>query len=295
MVEQADFHQVEGFLQSDGQGGVGLVEVRLLDPQRRRLLEILQTQGAKFFDELLDCGGWLKVELEDALSQLAAQGLVSSDSFAGFRALALRTGPKPVYRSRASRGYGGGGHGALDNAGRWSLVRDGAPLEDPWEAVQYIAQVLLKRYGVVFRQLLDVESNVPSWRELHYIYRRMEARGEVRGGRFVKGFFGEQLALPEAVGALRRIENKHDGTLLSINAADPLNLSGVICTQRAPALSKNRILFRGGKPIATLTAGNISWLEPVGEQEQWAAQQKLISVPTSKAKKYRHPKKLVAS
>ncbi len=257
----------------------------------RRILEILHVQGARFFDELLDCGGWLKVELEDALSELAAQGLVNSDSFAGFRALASRSGPKPAYRARASFRN----PAALDNAGRWSLVRAGQPVEDPWKSVQYIAWVLLKRYGVVFRQLLDVESSVPGWRELHYIYRRMEARGEVRGGRFVSGFSGEQFALPEAVGTLRSSERNREDALLSISAADPLNLTGVICAQRTPALGKNRILFRGGKPIATLIADQVTWLEPISAQEQWAARQKLISVPARKIEKYRHRRWLALS
>ena len=256
-----------------------------LSANARRVLEIIRDGGARFFDELVDCGGWLKVEVENALSELAARGLVASDSFSGFRALAATAGDKSGSRfARRPRNHCG-----LDNAGRWCLVRDFPPVEDHWESVEHIARVLLKRYGVVFRKLLELESNLPGWRDLHYIYRRMEARGEVRGGRFVNGFSGEQFALPDAVGALRRIERKRDDALLSVSAADPLNLSGVILPgERTPALGKNRILFRNGNLIATLTADKVTWLEPVPRREQWAAQQKLISVPASKPEKYRH-------
>jgi ATP-dependent Lhr-like helicase len=251
----------------------------------RRILEILQDQGARFFDELVECGGWLKVEVENALSELVTVGMVTSDSFSGFRALASRSGQKSGYRSRQRAR----GHSMLDNAGRWSLLRGGQDEEDRWQTVEYIAQVLLKRYGIVFRKLLDLENNLPSWRELHYVYRRMEARGEVRGGRFVHGFSGEQFALPEAVGSLRRIDRERDDALVSISAADPLNLTGTILPgERVTAISKNRILFRNGTPMATLTADEVTWLEKITEQEQWAARQKLISVPMVKPEKYRH-------
>src|SRR6185436_8601641 len=120
------------------------------------------------------------------------------------------------------------------------------------ETVEGVAWTLLRRYGVVFRKLLARESLLPPWRDLLLVYRRLEARGEIRGGRFVDGFSGEQFALPEAVGRLRSIRKEPArGTLISVSAADPLNLLGVVHSEeRLPALSGNRLLFRDGEPIA---------------------------------------------
>ena len=271
-----------------------LADPRQLTANARRILEILGQRGPQFFDELLDCGGWLKSEVENALSELAARGFAASDSFCGLRALASPAARKSARRSRHSRQRGRGRVADLDNAGRWFLLRGNpptaapteVPTKDRWEPVAYIAAVLLKRYGVVFRNLLEGENNLPRWRDLQYMYRRMEGRGEVRGGRFVEGFSGEQFALPEAVGLLRRMERADGHGLVSISAADPLNLTGILLPgERAPALSNNRILFRGGTPIATLTAGTLAWLEPLPEAQQQDARRRLISVPGAKARR----------
>ena len=272
------------------------------DPQHlsanaRRIVDSLRRRGPQFYDELLDCGGWLASEVTSALSELAACGVVASDSFGGLRALVSggkqKSAHRHRHRHRAGRHAPSGGRSPLDNTGRWFLLRSNeptdAPAEDRWESVEYIAQALLKRYGIVFRKLLDGERNLPPWRDLHYVYRRMEARGEVRGGRFVGGIEGEQFALPEAVGALRRSERTDNNALISISAADPLNLTGILLpVDRAPATGKNRILFRNGTPIATLTAGKVNWLTLVPEREQWSAQQKLIALPAVRVKAERH-------
>jgi ATP-dependent Lhr-like helicase len=120
-----------------------------------------------------------------------------------------------------------------------------------------VARQLLRRYGVVFRDLLAREVLVESWRDLLIIYRRMEMKGEVRGGRFVSGFVGEQFALPEAVEALRMIRkgSGSTGTEIKLSACDPLNLSGVILPgPRVPAVPSNFIVFRDGLPVRTVTA-----------------------------------------
>ena len=245
-----------------------------------RVVAIIRDNGAQFYDDLLDAGGWLKSELEIALAELAAHGVIASDSFCGLRALVgapKKSSRRRRYASPVSD---------LERAGRWFLLRDKSPADDGnpdrWAAVEYIAGVLLRRYGVVFRALLQAENNLPAWRDLHYVYRRMEARGEVRGGRFVGGFAGEQFALPEAVAVLRRHERDADDSLISISAADPLNLTGVILPgARTPATAKNRILLRGGIPVATLTAGKTIYLAEVSEREQWRVQQKLIAPPVT--------------
>ena len=127
-----------------------------------------------------------------------------------------------------------------------------------------MARVLLQRYGVVFWRLLEREAAwLPPWRDLLRVYRRLESRGDVRGGRFVAGFSGEQYALPSAVSALRQIRRQPDlGTLVSLSAADPLNLVGILTPgPRLAATTGNRLLYRDGLPIALLSSGNVQFLD----------------------------------
>jgi len=256
---------------------------------------MLSEHGAQFFDDLLSQGGGLSLESEQGLSELVTLGLVTSDNYAGLRALTGTEKSNRFIRGRKSRAK----ISAMDNAGRWSLIQTEFSIHDryqaqesgldSWESVEYIAKVLLRRYGIVFRRILDLESSVPSWRELHYVYRRMEARGEVRGGRFVDGLAGEQFALPEAVGLLRKTEKQEDQNLISISAADPLNLTGTILPgERVAAIRKNRILFRNGKPVATLIAGEVNWLENMDQASQWQAHEKLIRTSTARPGKPRY-------
>jgi ATP-dependent Lhr-like helicase len=174
----------------------------------------------------------------------------------------------------------------MEEAGRWALVRragaDAAaeagsagkparkPRTDP-ETLEYIAMTLLRRYGVMFWRLLEREATwLPSWRELLPVFHRLEARGEIRGGRFVAGFSGEQFALPEAIPLLREVRRRpHDGNLVCISGVDPLNLCGTLLPgDKVPALAGNRVLFRDGLPVATIIAGKISYLvDPGGERE----------------------------
>ncbi|MEJ2761560.1 MAG: DEAD/DEAH box helicase, partial [Gammaproteobacteria bacterium] len=184
-----------------------------LSPPAQRVLETLARRGASFFIDIVRDSGQLRTQAEEALAELAAWGRVTSDSFAGLRALITPAGQRPRFgrqhRRRRSQGAAG-----IDVAGRWSLLpedSDANALPEPagWmktdpETLDFVARTLLRRDGVVFHRVLARESQLPPWRDLLYAYRRMEARGEIRGGRFVEGFAGEQFALPEAVGLLRK-------------------------------------------------------------------------------------------
>jgi len=148
----------------------------------------------------------------------------------------------------------------MEGAGRWTVLE--APERDGSE-IEAVAWGLLRRWGVVFRALLERESALPRWIDLLRCFRRLEARGEIRGGRFVAGFSGEQFALPEAVGALRdRRKPEDDAELLSLSAADPLNLLGVVLPgPRLAAIASNRLLLRGGVVLAVKDGGEIRFLQ----------------------------------
>jgi ATP-dependent Lhr-like helicase len=156
--------------------------------------------------------------------------------------------------------------------------RKATPVADP-EVVEHVARTLLKRYGVVFWRLVAREAEwLPPWRELARVYRRLEARGEIRGGRFVAGVTGEQYALPEAVGSLRDVRRaERDGTLVSLSGADPLNLVGLLTPGgRLPALTGNRVLYRDGVPIALAAGGEVRFLEQLAPDAEWAARNALL-------------------
>jgi len=263
--------------------------------------------GASFFDELAAGARLLHTQLEAALAELVAAGLVTADSFTGLRALLVPAHKRPrVDRlPRATRAGGAGSLAAfgVQNAGRWSLLRpvaaaptspagagmgsDPAPGSafaasgTPAAALEAAAWALLRRYGVVFRRLLERETLMPPWRDLLRVYRRLEARGEIRGGRFVDGFSGEQFALPEAVGRLRAVRREpRRGTLVSVSAADPLNLVGIVTPgDRLPALAGNRVLFRDGEPIAIWEGRQARFLVELGVAERWQAQNALTRRP----------------
>jgi ATP-dependent Lhr-like helicase len=147
------------------------------------------------------------------------------------------------------------------------------------EAIEHVARTLLKRWGVVFWRLLAREADwLPPWRDLLMCYRRLEARGEIRGGRFVAGFTGEQYAAPEAIGLLRDTRRKpHSQTYVSLSGADPLNLVGILTPgSRLPSLSGNRILYRDGIPLAIYAGSEVKFLEKLEPKEQWEAQNLLL-------------------
>jgi ATP-dependent Lhr-like helicase len=235
---------------------------------RRTLFDTLAAGGALFFSELVRCSGLLPAQVEDALSQLAALGLVTSDSFDGLRALLVPSNKRPTFGRNVGKRRRKTNLASIEFAGRWSLLRTDFPSQPSGNgaessardaAIEQFARVLLHRYGVVFRRLLERESFPVTWYELGRIYRRWEARGEIRGGYFVGGISGEQFALPEAIGLLRSIRKASgSGQLIALSAADPLNLQGILTPgPRIAALTANRILFLDGLPIAALEAGEI--------------------------------------
>jgi ATP-dependent Lhr-like helicase len=172
----------------------------------------------------------------------------------------------------------------MEAAGRWALARrpraaKSEPVQAASEHVEHVARTLLLRYGVVFWRLIEREAVwLPPWRDLLRVYRRLESRGEIRGGRFVAGFSGEQFALPDAVGMLREVRRQPAaGALISLSGADPLNLVGILTPgSRLPALTGNRLLYRDGLPIAVLAAGEVQFLETLDAASEWEAHKALL-------------------
>ena len=242
------------------------------------MAEYLQQHGASFFDEIIQGTDLLRAQAESGLAELVAAGRVSADSFGGLRALLM-----PLERKRrlAARGRRSATFG-LEEAGRWSLVHragsaGGAVGQS--ENIEALAWVLLRRYGVVFRRLLTREAAwLPPWHALLRAYRRLEAQGHIRGGRFVAGVTGEQYALPDAVGALRSIRKREAaGELVSLSAADPLNLAGIVTPgARVAALAGNRLLLSDGVPIAALIGGEVQYLADVAPAGQWRVRNALL-------------------
>jgi len=285
--------------------------------------DYLTTRGASFFSDIVEGAKLLRAQVEESLAELVANGLVISDSFAGLRALltpASRRTQAAARRKHRQPTY------EMSSAGRWSLLdrvgqtilpvpSGGAsarsnfrelPVIDP-DAAEEVARILLKRYGVVFKRLLEREGIVLPWRVLLRIYHRLEARGEIRGGRFVAGISGEQFALPEAVGMLRAIRRTRTGamdfglrsparepleqvsdltateteSLISVSAADPLNLVGIITPGgRVTAHTANRILYRNGEPVTVLESGETRFLVELSRTLEWKAKAALLRKAT---------------
>jgi len=246
-----------------------------LSPKAQKVHQALRDHGALFFDELVHEAHLLRSELETALQELVGAGVVNADSFAGLRAL---TTPASKRQARSSRRGRGAFIGGMDDAGRWALIRRPSTAAGPpsAETLEHVAMTLLRRYGVVFWRLLEREAEwLPSWRELLRTFHRLEARGEIRGGRFVSGLAGEQFALPEAIPLLREVRRRpHDGSLIAVCGADPLNLVGTLLPgTKVPAVSGNRIVYRDGLPAAVMVAGKQQVLVEVDRQ---AVQERLI-------------------
>ncbi len=260
------------------EAGNTFVEAPPLSPKAQAALDSLRTHGASFFSDLLHDTGLIRTEVELALGELVSNGLVTCDSFAGLRGLVTPAEKRNRLRRRLR-----GAEANVDEAGRWSLTRRPRPnaeapgaLAEPH--VEHIARVLLRRYGVVFRKLLEREDGLPPWRELFYVYRRMEARGEISGGRFVSGFSGEQFALNDAAALLRKVANSEAvEEHVSISAADPLNLVGILTPgEKVPRLPGNRVLFENGVPVAVQTGGEVRYLKPLDPKAEWEIRNLLI-------------------
>ncbi|MDH3672858.1 MAG: ATP-dependent DNA helicase, partial [Gammaproteobacteria bacterium] len=264
------------------------IEQTKLTASAKRTAAHLIERGASFFDELVDNTGLLRAQVEEALAELVAWGLVSADSFSGLRALLVPSNRRRpltgIKRRRKVAAFG------IEDAGRWSLLRrrqapspagrgsEQSNAHPTPAALEIIARALLQRYGVVCKRVLEREVALPPWRELLYVYRRLEARGDIRGGRFVAGLSGEQYALPEAVGTLREIRRQRGlGTFVSLSAADPLNLVGIITPgQRLAGLASNRVLYRDGLPVALQTGGVTQFLAKFDHADAWEARNALL-------------------
>ena len=252
-----------------------------LSAAAEKTLDVLHRQGASFFIDLVHHTGLLRTQVETALAELAAGGVVTSDSYAGLRALITPESKRPGYAQGKRRRIRTSIMNSIDAAGRWSVIL--APAEDldnpaprTWpgtdeNTLNAIVHTLLKRYGVLFRKVLERETDLPPWRELLYICRRMEARGEIRGGYFVEGCSGEQFARAEAIALLRK--QKNETTELPpvvISATDPLNLIGSLLPgERIPAVHTNRILFKNGLPVAKQLNGVTTCLTDVDPASRW--------------------------
>ncbi|HEY6942572.1 Lhr family helicase, partial [Dokdonella sp.] len=244
------------------------------------VVEHLSKHGASFFDELLAGTRLLHVQLEEALGELVASGVVHSDSFSGLRALLVPSSKRP---STARRRHGRrSALFGIEDAGRWALVRRaGAERTEAADAttVEHVARVLLRRYGVVCWRLLAHEAEwLPPWRELIRAYHRLEARGEIRGGRFIAGIAGEQFALPDAVAALRAVRQRPlDGRFVCVSGADPLNLTGgLLVGDKVPRVATARVLYRDGVPVAQRVAGVVTLADPAGPVDELALRAHLL-------------------
>jgi ATP-dependent Lhr-like helicase len=254
-----------------------------LSSPARAVAEHLLSRGASFFDDLATSAGLLPTQLEEALGELVNWGLVTADNIAGIRALITPASKRPPVRMRGRLGTA-----AMESAGRWSLLpwalgrihpapepergKSKRPPGVPADALEAYAMTLLRRYGVVFRRLLERERLAPAWYELLRVYRLMEARGTVRGGRFVTGVTGEQYALPDAVTQMRDLRRRPTlGRMTTVSAADPLNLAGIVTPgDRVPATAGNRVLFRDGEPLAAWVGGELVTLATLDEATQRA-------------------------
>ena len=249
----------------------------------QKVIDCLRERGALFFDELTDATGLLHTELEDALAELVARGRVSCDSYSGLRALLVPASKRATSFGRRGRRASLMG---IADAGRWSLARraEQSPPDLPLQAgrgeeLEHVARVLLRRYGVVSWRLLEREAPwLPPWRELLRVYQRLEARGELRGGRFIAGVVGQQFALPEAVATLRAVRKRaHDGAMIAVSASDPLNLlGGIIAGDKVPRQPGARLLLRDGVPIASFVAGEMRALVELSPADEQTARGMLV-------------------
>lgn len=255
-----------------------------LGSRASRVADHLKQHGACFFDEIAGGTRLLPVEIEEALTELVAKGRVRCDSYAGLRALlvpASKRASADMRRRRRVPLFG------IEDAGRWTLVRPPSASESAApgsaESIEQVVHVLLRRYGVICWRLLEREAAwLPPWRDLVRVCRRLEARGEIRGGRFIAGVSGEQFALPEAVASMRRVRREpHDGAFIALAASDPANLLGTIVNgPKVPRVAGSRVLWRDGVPIATSIAGEVAPLEALDAADAQAARRALALDPS---------------
>ncbi len=216
-----------------------------MGPTAEAILVALRARGASFFDDLVSRTKAHPVEVEAALWQLVAAGRVTGDGFSGMRALVDRAAREAMWQVGSFRGPA-----PLVVSGRWSELSSDGDSQDEAAVIEALARQYLRRWGVVLRDTLSREPQAPPWRDLLRVYRRLELGGEIRGGRFVAGFVGEQFALPEAVDALRAIRKQPvRGDVVRLAACDPLNLTGSLSPGRVPATLGGVVVYRDGLPV----------------------------------------------
>ena len=252
-----------------------------LGGRAQRVFDFLETHGASFFDEIAEGARLLRAELEDALAELVVRGRANCDSYAGLRALLVPAAKRATAASRSRRRVALFG---IEDAGRWNVVRTPASgdAKASAEAIEHVAHTLLRRYGVVCFQLLEREAAwLPPWRELVRVWRRLEARGEIRGGRFIAGVTGEQFALPDAIATMRAVRKQPpDDALVCLSASDPANLLGtVLAGAKVPRVAGSRVLYRDGLAIGTSVGGQIELLVPLDPAQARAATRALALDP----------------
>ena len=256
------------------------VEPPMLSGAAQTVLAHISQYGACFFDELTDGCGMLRAQTENALAELVALGLVVSDSFAGLRALLT---PAADRRPGSAKPRRRAVKNAIEDAGRWSIVRHPKlSAGSHSDALEHAARTLLRRYGVVCWRILAREATwLPPWRDLLRMFRKLESRGDIRGGRFIAGFSGEQFAVPDAIPLLRQVRrNEASGTMIAVSGSDPLNLAGIVTPgAKLPAFSGNRMLYRDGIAIAFLLGGEIEFFESLSPSEEWEARKLLRRAP----------------
>ncbi len=251
---------------------------RALSSEAKSILTHLEAHGANFFDDIVADTHLLKSQVEEGISELVAGGWVSNDSYSGLRALLTPSTNRPSQnggRRRRKAVFG------IEDAGRWFLIPEGRGDEKERFSIEQLEELVLiylKRWGVLFRSLLEKETFSPPWRVLVRVLRRLELRGVLRGGRFVSNASGEQFAFPETVETLRKIrKEKMTGAYISISAADPLNLLGTLLPgKKIPNIPHNRILFRDGVPVAVLEGKKTAFLKDLSSEKQWEAQKALV-------------------
>lgn len=244
-----------------------------------KVLDVLEEKGAQFFSDLVSATGLLKTRVEEVLDELAAYGQVTSDSFTGLRALLTPVNNRPKENGRRSNNrkalFG------MEHAGRWTLLdteKESIEEDVQQKYLEKLAFIYLNRYGVIFRKLLKQEPYAPKWWEMVRVLRRLEARGEIRGGYFISGMSGEQYALPGVLPLLRKIKNKpKEGREVTISAVDPLNLTGVITPgKRVSNYPGNRIMYVDGAVVAIKEGDDVHYLGEVTKEEAWRMKNAII-------------------
>lgn len=246
-----------------------------LSPTTLSVLLTLKNGGALFLDDLAEKTGLLNTQLEQAIAELVAAGLITCDSFSGLRAL-LTPEKNKLKKSRRPNSF----TLTLENAGRWSnMPAPSQPEETVSEEhmVQFI-HIYLRRYGVIFRKVLERENVALPWREIVKTLRRMELKGELRGGRFIAGTSGEQYALPETIEALRKVrKTEKTEDLVAVSAVDPCNLLGIVLPGKKVSNSPgNRILYMDGVPVAVYEAKEVRFLKEFSPEKKWALEKAII-------------------